>query len=294
MKKKVSDLKNRFIVGAICIALIAVILPNAFNPILSIVIACLFAALTGMALWEFMMLQEKKKLYAPKFWVVLGSVLYILATFYATNYYSIYSYTFVEYIPIFILFLTVFAIFISHFHSFKNGLNEIGTTVFGLVYIAVPVGLMLRILFQPYVTQDGRVWLLYLIVLTKGSDIAAYFIGRFFGKKKLAPHLSPKKTWEGAIAGTLFAFCLSLLAYFWLNQTDAWKIQLDLTMAIVLGFLIPILGQVGDLAESLIKRDVGAKDSSFLPGLGGVFDIIDALLFTTPMLYFYLRLTNIL
>jgi phosphatidate cytidylyltransferase len=294
MKKKSSDLKNRFLVGSVFIILIAILLPNAFNPTFGILIGILFAALCGMAVWEFMVLLEKKKLQTPKFWVVLGSVLYILTTFFATNFFSIYNYAIFDYLPMFVLFLTVFLIFIFHLHSFKNSLAEIGGAVFGLVYISVPMGLMLRILFQPYIWQDGRAWLLYLIVLTKGTDIAAYFIGRFFGKKKLAPNLSPKKTWAGAIGGVLFALCLSLAAHSWLHYSEVWKIRLDLTMAIVLGLLIPILGQVGDLAESLIKRDVGAKDSSFLPGLGGVFDILDALLFTTPLLYFYLRLINVL
>ena len=286
--EKKSDLKSRFFVGSVCILILALLLPNAFNPILANLIALIFAALCAMALWEFLVLCEKKQMQPPKAWIITGSILYVLSTFLSVNLSNL------VYVPMLVLSLTIFLIFILHFKNPKNSLNQLGTSIFGLIYIAVPIGFMIHILYQPYILQDGRLWLLYLIILTKGNDIAAYYVGRFFGKRKLASHLSPKKTVLGSFAGITAALIFSLLFYVWLKKPHFWHIQLNLVEAIVLGLLIPIVGQIGDLAESLIKRDVGTKDSSFLPGLGGVLDILDALLFTAPMLYFYLRFQNIL
>jgi phosphatidate cytidylyltransferase len=136
---------------------------------------------------------------------------------------------------------------------------------------------------------DGRWWLVYLLVVTKITDIGAYFIGRLWGKRRLAPVLSPKKTIEGAFGGFICAI-LGSLAMVYIGQEFAGKsFPLHPSDALWLGIVIGIFGQIGDLAESLLKRDAAAKDSNTLPGLGGILDMLDSLIFTAPIVYFYLR-----
>ena len=115
-------------------------------------------------------------------------------------------------------------------------------------------------------------------------DSAAYFAGISFGKHKLFPRVSPKKSWEGAIFGFIFAILTMILAHFLVLDF------LSFNEAIILGIIIGIVGQIGDLIESLIKRDAQVKDSSSLiPGHGGVLDRFDSLLYSAPVILLYLR-----
>ena len=117
------------------------------------------------------------------------------------------------------------------------------------------------------------------LTVTKMGDIGAYFGGKLLGKKKLAPLLSPKKTCEGAIAGGLLSICASLL-FSRLSHHYGWEgFDLSWKESLILGALISLSGQLGDLAESLLKRDAKIKDSSCFPGLGGMLDMTDSLLF---------------
>jgi phosphatidate cytidylyltransferase len=131
---------------------------------------------------------------------------------------------------------------------------------------------------------DGRDWLYLVLFATFASDSAAYFTGRAFGRHKLAPGISPGKTWEGTIGGVAGAIIIALL--FTLNT----PLQLPLSygQAIILGALISIGGQLGDLAESLLKRNTGVKDSgTLMPGHGGLLDRMDSIVFAGAVVYLY-------
>jgi phosphatidate cytidylyltransferase len=130
--------------------------------------------------------------------------------------------------------------------------------------------------------------LIYLMVVTKFSDMGAYVFGSLFGRHPFAPHISPKKTWEGFFG----ALVLSSLGSYWLYALIPARLAvLRLEDVVILGLLLGVGAVVGDLAESIIKRSTHAKDSSrILPGIGGTLDLIDSLLFTAPLMYFYLRL----
>jgi phosphatidate cytidylyltransferase len=118
--------------------------------------------------------------------------------------------------------------------------------------------------------------------------MGAYLTGSLIGKHKLVPHISPAKTWEG-LGGALGFSLLASLGLFWLMPTQL--SALNWTHAAVLGLLLGFAAVIGDLAESIVKRSTGVKDSgNFLPGIGGALDLIDSLLFTAPLLFFYLRL----
>lgn len=174
----------------------------------------------------------------------------------------------------------------------REPLEAIAYTVFGLFYIPWLFNFITKIIFLAPRMENGdptgQFYVIYLILVTKFSDMGAYVFGSLFGKHPFAPHISPKKTWEG-FAGALFS---SLLGSYWLyamipNRLPALRFE-DVT---VLGLGLGAAAVVGDLAESIIKRSTHAKDSShILPGIGGTLDLIDSLLFTAPLMYFYLRL----
>jgi len=164
---------------------------------------------------------------------------------------------------------------------------------FGVCYVAVPLSFMLGILFPvPHhgAMQEGRWWLVYLILVTKVTDVGAYFVGRLWGKRKMTPVLSPLKTVEGAAAGFLCAILLSLGMAYIGNRFSQGSFDLKISESVWLGMLLGIFSQIGDLAESLLKRDALVKDSNTLPGLGGVLDMVDSLLLTAPIVYFFIRM----
>ena len=158
----------------------------------------------------------------------------------------------------------------------KDTLVDVAVTVLGMIY----VGWFLSYLFFIRSLTEHGGYLFFLVFTVWAMDIAAYFIGGYFGRKRLFPSISPKKTWEGAIAG--FIVCLIAAAIF--SKTA----ELEIRHALILGILIGVVGQISDLIESLIKRDAGVKDSShIIPGHGGVLDRIDSLILTAPLMYYY-------
>jgi phosphatidate cytidylyltransferase len=170
-------------------------------------------------------------------------------------------------------------------------LETMAYTLFGLLYVPWLFGFVTKIVFllprDPSGHTMGHFYVLWLIVVTKFSDMGAYVVGSMIGKHLLVPHISPKKTWEGFFGALAFstAGACGLLAVMhrqltYLKQTDA----------VILGLVLGFAAIIGDLAESIIKRSTDVKDSgNFLPGIGGALDLIDSILFTAPLLFFYLR-----
>ncbi len=171
-------------------------------------------------------------------------------------------------------------------------LQTMAYTLFGLLYVIWLFNFMTKLVYITPRSADGHAtgqfYCVYLIAVTKFSDMGAYLVGSLIGRHQMIPHISPKKTWEGFCG----ALALSTLASVGLiklmpNELSA----LNLTDGVILGLSLGFAAVVGDLAESIIKRSTGVKDSGrFLPGIGGALDLIDSILFTAPLLYFYLRL----
>ena len=165
-------------------------------------------------------------------------------------------------------------------------------TLFGLIYVLWLFNFMTKIVFvtprTPAGVATGQFYVLYLIVVTKFSDMGAYLTGSLIGKHPLIPHISPKKTWEGFFGALLF----STLGSFAMIKLLASHLPLITPLhAGVLGILLGLAAIIGDLAESIIKRSTDMKDSGhMLPGIGGALDLIDSLLFTAPLLFLYLHL----
>ena len=129
-----------------------------------------------------------------------------------------------------------------------------------------------------------------LIVVVKMTDIGAYVVGCGFGRTKLIPKVSPAKTWEGCAGGVASGLIGAVLVYMFFYQKWG-SLDIGLYDIILLAPLLSVFGIIGDLAESLLKRSAGVKDSgSWIQGMGGFLDVLDSLLFTAPILYIYTRL----
>jgi phosphatidate cytidylyltransferase len=165
-------------------------------------------------------------------------------------------------------------------------LQTMAYTLFGLMYVPWLFNFVTKLVF--IVPGQGHFYVLYLLVVTKFSDMGAYVVGSMCGRHLLVPHISPKKTWEGFFGGLGFALGGSYLV---LALMPTRLSAFNWTHATLLGLLLGFAAVLGDLAESIIKRSTGVKDSGrLLPGIGGTLDLIDSLLFTAPLLFCYMRL----
>jgi phosphatidate cytidylyltransferase len=196
-------------------------------------------------------------------------------------------------IPALLAFLVIIALTLRVFRHEPEPLANIGVSVLGVLYVG---GLFSYLIFLrsipgtihlpvPFVTlpemMRGAWIVLYVFAVTFSTDTGAYLIGRKWGKTLLAPEVSPAKTREGAIGGVVVGTLMSVAFGSWIG--------LPVLHCLVLGLVLSAVGQVGDLCESALKRDVGVKDfGSFLPGHGGILDRCDSVLFTAPVAYYYL------
>ncbi|HEX7357534.1 MAG TPA: phosphatidate cytidylyltransferase [Ignavibacteriaceae bacterium] len=188
------------------------------------------------------------------------------------------------------IFLIGFFIVLLLFELFRNNgsaIQNLGATLLGIFYLGIFGSTLIGLReFYPDINglyNQGGFLIISLFAVIWICDSAAFFGGTALGKHKLFPRVSPKKSWEGAIFGFLFAIITMILAkYIVLNF-------LSFKDVIIIGFIIGTFGQMGDLVESLLKRDAGVKDSSnLIPGHGGIFDRFDSLLFSSPIIYLYL------
>jgi phosphatidate cytidylyltransferase len=183
---------------------------------------------------------------------------------------------------LFIVLMLLFLILMQFRRRNNSGVTvDISTTLFGLLYVAWFFSFLIKIIYLP----SGLGFLIAVLLMTKLGDVGAYLVGTKIGKTPLMPHISPKKTVEGSIGGMIFSTLGALMSKPFINFS---YVQL-----VLIGIALNIIGQLGDLSESLIKRDCGMKDSGkILPGMGGILDEIDSLLFTAPVFYFYISIVS--
>jgi phosphatidate cytidylyltransferase len=190
------------------------------------------------------------------------------------------------------LILFVLGLCVRQLFSKKNpaGMTAIATTLFGLMYVPWLLNFIQKINFFSHV--EGKYFLIYFVLVTKFSDSGAYAVGSLIGKHKMIPRISPGKTWEG-FGGAIFLSTVGSLLF--VHFFGAHMFGMNALHAIVLGVVLSVTAVIGDLIESLFKREAGVKDSGkFFPGIGGILDLLDSLLFNAPIMYLYLRhiLTN--
>ncbi|HWD21003.1 MAG TPA: CDP-archaeol synthase [Verrucomicrobiae bacterium] len=187
---------------------------------------------------------------------------------------------------LFILF--VLGLCIRQFLAKHNtaGIVAISTTLFGLMYIPWLLNFIQKINFFGR-GVEGNYYVLYFVLVTKFSDCGAYAVGSLIGKHKMIPRISPGKTWEGFGGAILVSTGASVIFYI---AAPGHLFGMKMLHALILGVILSTGAVIGDLIESLFKREAGLKDSGHLfPGIGGILDLLDSLLFNAPLMYLYLR-----
>lgn len=245
---------------------------------------CLFSflviALATGASWELCALLKKKQRTPFTYLLLIGGGLYLFL--------HTLAYVFPSLVALPLLWLLVLLAACAWYilKRKEEVFSALASTIFGFVYIYLPTQLLLDITYSapsPSLSPT-RWWLVWTLLIIKGSDIAAYFAGKSIGKRPLTA-ISPKKTWEGFHAGWIGgALCSLLMSHAPGAPSLSWF------SFVFLGASLAVCSTVGDLIESRLKREVGVKDSnSALPGLGGFLDMADSLLFATPFAYFCFR-----
>jgi phosphatidate cytidylyltransferase len=247
--------------------------------------------LAASGLMEFYGLLEKRGLVCFRWCGLLGGLLLMGGTFlHCTGRLGNYDApSHVNDFEISFLILFVLGLCVRQFVSRSNtaGILAIATTLFGLMYVPWLLNFVQKINFFPGIGDDGKFYVLYFILVTKFSDSGAYAVGSLIGRHKMIPRISPGKTWEG-FGGAIVVSTLAswLFAHFLGHRMPG----MNTLHAIVLGVILSASAVVGDLVESLFKREAGVKDSGKLfPGIGGILDLLDSLLFNAPIMYLYLR-----
>lgn len=279
------QLKHRLVVGSLTALFIFTLIYFSYTPFFKPFFVLIAATIIALALIEYYYLTQTKGLNPL---IELGttcSVLYIIAVYISVQYPTVLP------LPSFILWMFLFSFFVAFFKNQPNPITNIAVTLFGIAYLTLPLSFAIKLNYLqiPQSEQDGRLWLAYALAVTKLTDIGAYFFGMFLGKHKLAPHISPQKTVEGAIGGIVLAIAGSLAFHFISQNFFPNSFTLTGWKSIGVGLLVSIVAQFGDLAESLLKRDAGVKDSNRLPGVGGILDVVDSLIFTLPLVFFMLK-----
>lgn len=286
MTEKFADLKNRLLTATLIIILLIFFISFSQHPIMKIAVMIVAALIGVAAIWEYVEFLKTKQINLPFKLLAIFTALLIFA-----NYLHMFDYS-ITGINQIMFGLFFFTIFLYYFSKVDEAIVHIATCFFGIVYILVPLSLMVRILYPETISSyaiNGRLWLAYLIIVTKITDIGGYFVGTRWGKSKLAPNISPGKTLIGSIGGFVFAMSLSILFFLFSYFFSEFNFSITFSQAVILGGLIGVLGQIGDLAESLLKRDAKVKDSNAIPGVVGVLDNLDSLLFTAPIVYIFIK-----
>ncbi len=246
-----------------------------------------FLAVTGLA--EFYGLVQKRELVCFSTWGLAGGLLLIVGTFLnlTGKVGTSGSPARVNDFETSFLILFVLGLCLRQFCARSNttGILAISTTLFGLMYVPWLLNFIQKINFFPHV--EGHFYLLYFVLITKISDTGAYGVGSLIGKHKMIPRISPGKTWEGFGGALVTSILASVVFVHFLGDHMTGMNQVH---AIILGLVLGLAAVVGDLIESIFKREAGVKDSGrFFPGIGGILDLLDSLLFNAPIMYLYLR-----
>ena len=196
--------------------------------------------------------------------------------------------------PLLLLVLALMARAYTRSEGFGPQLKNIAVTLFGVIYIAVPMAFLILARFLTETTggnKEGWDLVMLVVAVTKSSDVGAYFVGTLIGKHKLAPTVSPNKTVEGAIGGIVMSVAAALIMVYGMKIKTFTNLEYELIATISFGIVVGIASLLGDLTESFIKRGTNIKDSgNLLPSFGGVLDLVDSFLVSAPVAYFMLAI----
>ncbi len=231
---------------------------------------------TAIGAWELSTALREKKWYVPRVPAVVGSVLIMPATYFGGP--AIQWLASIAIVAALIFWRTVHLLFErrkANFQTLKRTVRDFGAAAFLVIYLPLTLSFGMLLLRQ----DDGQWWVLSFVTTVALIDSAGYLFGRIFGKNKLAPGVSPKKTWEGLAASIVFGTVSAVSFTVFVLGGEWW-------VGIILAAVLILAAVFGDLAESLIKRDLGIKDmSTWLPGHGGMMDRLDSMLPASLMTY---------
>jgi phosphatidate cytidylyltransferase len=236
-------------------------------------------AAMGLALFEFYVLAKQRGLKPDTGAGFLASIAIAVVFIFPTDLYNVLL------VQLIIMALTGGTLVATTLRGapYDKMLASVGATILGVLYIALLGShlMSVRLWFKPELAKD---LLSYFFLVLMGADAGAYYVGRAFGKNKLAPTISPGKTWEGVLGGVAAALVMATLSHYWFFP------ELPLKFGLPLAVVMTVLGILGDLSESALKRGAGAKDAAnILPGHGGLLDRLDSLLFNAPLIYYFAR-----
>jgi len=276
-------MKTRLLTAAVGLPLLfaAIILPFWVPGTVWIFVGLAVLALAA-GLFEFFSLTKKMELKADAGLAYIGSAIFVFA-------FAVDAPSRATELLVLIAALFVMSVLISQTFRFQNDFTKMlagaGVTLLGVFYLAFLGGFLIatRVGFENAPGLSTKLLLFFFIVIF-GSDSGAYFAGKALGKNKLVPKISPGKTWEGLFGGILAAIGVAAIC------TATFFPELPYKFSLPLAAVMAIVGVLGDLAESAIKRGAGAKDAAtILPGHGGLLDRLDSLLFNAPILYYFAR-----
>ena len=269
--------------GAARLLTAAIVLPFLIASILVPWLKWLFVAMAiaamALALFEFYVLAKKRDLKPDTGAGFLAALAILVISLFPADLYNIIL------VQLVIIVLTAGTLVAATLRGapFDKMIGSVGSTILGVLYIALLGShlVALRMWHNQAVAAD---MLSFFFLVLMGADSGAYYVGRAFGKRKLAPSISPGKSWEGVVGGVAAALLMAGVAHYWFFP------ELPLKYALPLAVVMTVVGIFGDLAESALKRGAGAKDAaSILPGHGGLLDRLDSLLFNAPLIYYFAR-----
>jgi len=242
------------------------------NPIFALVTT--FVMIAGLD--EFYNISEKKGAYPNR---IFGFIISILISIAYSGIYSHHQITIMG-----VICLSVISVFfIEIINDKEEALLNISTTFLGILFVPIMLGTIIHLRQLDHIYNSNITLILFLSVWL--CDTSAFFFGTKWGKKKILPKISPKKSWVGSISGFITSLLIFIISYYFGLLGNKYT----LVDGLIIGSIAGIFSQLGDFAESLLKRDAGVKDSgNILRGHGGILDRFDSLLFSSPMVYIYL------
>ena len=277
-------MRQRIITGIIfTLAVLLFVIPSFWLPSLMMIFSIIVGA---VSMYELLNAFKKGGFVPNGYLVIIGGIIAALALFVC----FLMQISLIVALALYLLIMIPYCLaclILPSVIDMENHLSYGAVTGFTVLYVTFP---MFCLTALAMLAPGGWFFMVPALFAAWVSDVCAYFVGVTLGKHKIVPHLSPKKTWEGAICGALSSFASGLVC--WLIIRTASPVTLSLCL--LTSFLASTMGQIGDLAESLLKRMIGVKDfSNLIPGHGGVFDRADSLLFSIPTVYLCFLLANI-
>jgi phosphatidate cytidylyltransferase len=259
---------------ALPVLIVAIIVPG-----LELLFVALAAVAIGLAIFEFYRLARLRDIKPDLAAMYLGAAAMLTIAYFNDPLMNLVLAQLV------LLVLTMATLIVATLRGapFDKIMASSGVTILGVLYIAW-LGSHLVSLKNGFPIPLSTHLVSFFFLVVMGSDAGAYYVGRALGKHKLAPSISPGKTWEGVIGGFAAALLLATVAHFWFFR------ELPLRWTLPLAAVMTILGILGDLTESALKRGAGTKEAArLLPGHGGILDRLDSLLFNAPLIYYFAR-----